>query len=117
MEDDEVPDALVLEVRPPVELVDVDGIEATRGKEAGEADDDRLNEVDAGRLERLEEAARKTDRHAVLVPQLAALAREELDVARGTRRSAVESRQENRGRLVVGDVLARVHVAIADAML
>src|SRR5207247_6063228 len=76
MDDDEVPDALVLEVRPPVELVDVDGIEAARGEEPGGADDGRLNEVSASGLARLEAAARKPERHEVRPPKDGARGRE-----------------------------------------
>ena len=76
-----------------------------------------LDQVDAGRFERLEESAREADGDAVAIPRLAAPAGREPQRPRIGQRLAVEPRQQLRGGLVVADEVAAVDVAVADAVL
>ena len=68
VEDDEVADVLEQSLHPPVVLVALDRVEALVGEQASGSADAALDEVDAGRFQRLDEAARKAERDDVAVP-------------------------------------------------
>ena len=101
----------------PVVFVDVRLADAVPRKHLHEPHDAALDQVDAGRFQRLDEAARKADGNAVAVPGLAALARPELDDARLGEHLAFDVGQQALFGRVVGEVAAAVHHAVADAML
>jgi hypothetical protein len=117
VEDQEVPYPVHLEVRMRVELVDVGLLEARVREERGQPRDRRLDQVDAGRLQRLHEARRQPQRDHVAVPGPAALAGDEAQHPRLGQRLAVEVGQQGRGGLVLADVRAAEHVAVADPVL
>ena len=90
---------------------------AASGKQPHEPDRGRLDQVDAGRFQRLEEAGGKTERDAVAVPHLAPLAARETEPVGVRELLAVEvGEQQLLGRLVV-DMLARIDEAVAGAVL
>jgi hypothetical protein len=71
VQDDEVADEFDLGPGLGVEFVDVALADALRGEVLQQAHDGALDQVDAGRLDRLQEAARQADRDAVVRPGLA----------------------------------------------
>jgi hypothetical protein len=93
---DEVADALVLEARLAVVFAALDLVEAAVREEVDQALDRRLDQMDAGRLDRLEEAAGQADGDHVAVPGLLAHPGLELDQARLGQRLAVEIGQQGR---------------------
>src|SRR6476469_8660243 len=68
--DDEVTHVLILGARLQIVLVDVRCGETGRGKHGEQPVDTGLDQVDARRLERLQEPGGKADRDDVLVPRL-----------------------------------------------
>ena len=77
----------------------------------------RHDHVDAGGLERLDEAAGQAERHHVLVPGLLAPPGLDADEPGLLDRRAARIRDEPMARLVIRHVLAAEHDAVADAML
>src|SRR6185295_599279 len=114
---DEIADVLDLRAHLVVELVDVGLLDGGAREHLHQPDHAALDQVDAGRLQRLDEAAGQTDRDAVLLPVLAALTRAELDDARLGQHFAFDVRQQRLLRLVVWKVAAAEHDAVADAVL
>ena len=92
-------------------------VEAGRREVRQQVRDAHLHQVDAGGLQRLEEAAGQADRDDVPVPRLLAPPGLEAQRARLGQRRAVEVAQQDRGGLVLAHVLAGEHVAVADAVL
>src|SRR3546814_6061561 len=70
--------------------------------------DRHLDEIDAGRFQRFEEAARQPHRDAIMRPGLLALARLETQHARFGHRFAVEIGEQGCRRLVVRNIGARI---------
>src|SRR5579863_3608313 len=104
MQDQEVADALELELSLRVVGLLQNWIEIAARKEVHQPEDPRLGEEYGGRLERLEEAAGEPDRDDVLIPELLALAGREADrLARIGERLAIEPLEERGARLVVAD--------------
>ena len=117
MEDDEVAHALPFEVGLAVEFVDRRLVGRAVGEQPHEPDRGRLDEMDAGRFQRLEEAGGKAERDAIPVPHLAPLAGREAEPVGVGELLAVEvGEQQLLGGIVV-DMLARIDVAVADAVL
>src|SRR3546814_13449088 len=69
MEDDEVADAFIVEGDAPVVGVDVDGGEIAVGEVREQLGDAVLDQVDARRFERLEEARREAERDDIAGPR------------------------------------------------
>ena len=106
VENDEVADPLPFEVGLAVEFVDVRLIELAVGKQTDEADRCRLDEMHAGRFERLEKSRRQAERDAVPVPDLAPLAAREAKPVRVRELLTVEVRQQQLLGCIIVDVLA-----------
>ena len=90
---------------------------APSGKQPHEPDRRRLDEVDAGRFQRLEEAGGKAERDAIAVPHLAPLAAGEAKPVGVGELLAVEVGEEQRLGGIVVDMLARIDEAVAGAVL
>ena len=76
-----------------------------------------LDQVDAGRFERLEEPAGEPDRNDILDPRLLAVPGLEAKQPRLGKRRPVEVREEVVGGFIVADMRARIHVAVARPVL
>jgi hypothetical protein len=74
VQDDEVADQLDLQGGQAVVFVDLHGIEALVREQGQQLGDPGLDQVDAGAFQRLQEARRQADGHAVLDPGLLAAA-------------------------------------------
>src|SRR5207248_5836861 len=74
-------------------------------------------EMDTRRLERLEKAGGEAKRNDVLDPRLSAVTGRESKRPRIRQRRPVEIRQQRRSGLVVGDMGARVDIAVPDPVL
>lgn len=117
VQDQEVARAFVFERRFLVELPLEQGIETTVGEQAQQPLDTGLDQVDAGGFQRLHETAGQPQGDDVPVPQLPAHAGGEAQRARVGKRTTVEVGQQRGGGFVVADVLAGIHIAIADPAL
>src|SRR5688572_29866801 len=113
----EIADVLDLRAHLLVELVDVGLLDRGAREHLHQPDHAALDQVDAGRLQRLDEAAGQTDRDAILLPVLATLARAEFDHTRLGQHLAFDVRQQSLLRLLVRQIAAAVHDAVADAVL
>jgi hypothetical protein len=82
MEDDEVAHVLEHVLHLPIIFVPLDRVEAPVGEQSEQLGDAALHEVDAGRFQRLDEAARQAERDDVRVPGEAAAAGGEAEVPR-----------------------------------
>ena len=91
--DDEVAHVLEFEPRLPIIFVDVGRGETGRREQRQQLVDAGLDQMDAGRFQRLEEAGRRPDRNDVLLPRLQAPARPEADRPRIGQRFTVEVRR------------------------
>src|SRR5438309_1170515 len=108
--DDEVSHILIFGVRLKVILLDV-GSRESRGWEHREKPVDRgLNEMNAGRLERLEEAGREANRDDVLVPRLEPPTGSEAHRSRVGERFAVEIGEKRLAHLLVADQVGRIDI-------
>src|SRR5690606_30534435 len=117
VEDDQVPHVLPFHVRLPVVFVYLGLVDAGVREVLYQPDDSGLDHVDARRLERLQEAARKADRHAVTAPlQITPPGTKAQDEWIGER-CPVQVPQEQRARLLVAHVRAAVYHAVADPVL
>ena len=117
MEDDEVADVLEQVLHLLVIFVALDRVEALVREERDQLGDAALDEMDAGRFERLDEAARQAHRDDVAVPGLLAAAGGEGEAARVRERLALEIVEQHPLRLVVADMRARIDVAVAHPVL
>src|SRR5207302_6229394 len=117
VQDQEVADALELERRLLVVTLDHNGTEIALRHQIDQPPDTGLDEVDARRLERLHETAGQAYRHAVAVPELPAPTGGEFEDPRLRERAAVEVAHQRAVHFVVADVLARIDVAVAGAVL
>src|SRR6187431_2399733 len=117
VQDDKVTRALVLDTRLRVDLVDVGLIEVGTREQRHQPRDRRLDQVDVGGLDRLEEPGRQTQGDAVAVPYALASARHEGDVPRFVQRLAVQISHQDRNGVLLAHEATGVDVAIADAML
>src|SRR5438270_10906813 len=118
MQDQEVADALVFELRLGVVRLFERRIEIAARKQLHEPEDPGLDEEYGRGLERPEEAAGQPDGHDVLVPELVALPGGKPDRFRRIgERLAIEVLQQDDHRLVVAHESAAVNVAVAGAML
>src|SRR5256884_2406990 len=117
VQDQEVADALVLDRRLLVVAVDEHGPAVSVRQQVDEPRDTGLDQIDAGRLERLHESTRQSDGDAVFVPEFLAHAGCELQDARLGEGSAVEVTHQRAVRFVVADVGAGIDMAVADAVL
>ena len=117
VEDHEVADALDLIDRLLVVLVDVDLREIPAGKHADQLGDAGLDQVDAGRFQRLQEAAGQANRDHVALPEaLATTGREAQPVQRPERRTIQVGKQRRLGLGFLDEATA-VDVAVAIAVL
>src|SRR4051794_23191383 len=117
MEHDEIAHSLPFEIGLAVELIDCRLIRSGVGEQLYEPDRRRLDEMDAGRFQRLEEARRKAQRDAIAVPHLLALAAGEAEpVGVGERLTIEVGEKQLLGRIVI-DMLARINEAIAGSVL
>ena len=114
---DEVADVLDLVARLAVVLGHVGGADALGREGLQQPHDAALDEVDAGGLQRLDEAAGQADGHAVAAPGLVPLAGRELDEPRLRQRGALHLAQQLLARLLVGQVAAAVDQPVAHAVL
>ena len=73
--------------------------------------------MDARRLERLEKAGGKAKRNDVLDPRLSAVTGREPKRPRIRQRRPIEIREQRCCSLVVGDMGARVDIAVSDPVL
>src|SRR5687768_824290 len=73
--------------------------------------------MNAGGLERLHESGRKTDGHTVVDPEALTPPSHKLEQPRLRERPSIEIGEQPLSRLVIADMVARVHIAIADTML
>src|SRR5690606_25247266 len=117
MQHEEITDAFELPGHGAIVWLDLDRGDVAIGEERHEVGEAALDQVDAGRLERLEESGRQPERETVLVPKLLAASCDEFDDARLGAWGAIQIREQGRNRLIVADVLARIDIAVADAML
>src|SRR5437588_13035403 len=117
MQDEEVADALELESRLAVVALDQHRTEAAVGHEVEQSRDPGLDQIDAGRLERLHETARQPDGYAIAIPEFPAHSGREFQDAWLCQRPPVQVRHERLTRDVIRDVGARIDVAVAGPML
>jgi hypothetical protein len=117
MQHDEVADALELDVHDPVVFACIDRVKVSVGKQFDEMRHRRLDEIDAGRLQRFDESARKSHGDAVAVPGFLAPAGDEFQESRLCQGPTVEVLHERRRGLIIADMLARIDVTVAGAML
>ena len=68
VQDDEIPDLLVFQPQQPVVFVALGTGETGIGEQAQQARDARLHQMDAGRLQRFQKAAREPQRDAIALP-------------------------------------------------
>ena len=117
VQDDEVADVLHLLAADLVVAVDQRRGDAI-GREQGQQARHRTEgQVDAGRLQRFEEAARQADGDDVAVPALAAATGQEADQARVGDGRAVHAGDQRGARGIVVLIAAGVDIAVAGAML
>src|SRR6185437_3294688 len=117
MKDEEVPQPLVLVAGEAVVFRGQHAIEAAIGKEIDQTRGGVLDELDARRLERLEESGGQADGHTVAAPDLIAHAGGEPEEARLAEDAAFDALKELRLRLLVRHVCAAIDMSVADAML
>ena len=117
MQDQEIADRAPFEIGLAVELGDVRRVEAGAREQAQQPGDARLDQMDAGRFERLHEPRRQPERDAVLHPHRAPFAGGELQRARLGERCAVEPGEQDRRRAIVTQMRARIDDAVAGAVL
>src|SRR3546814_654840 len=117
MEDQEIADALDLEIGLAVVFGAVGAAAGMAGQQFEQARDRRLDQVDTGRFEWFEEPARQPDCDHVAVPSLAPPPRGEAQRARIARHRAFEITHQQGCRVVVGDRAAAIDQPIAGAML
>jgi hypothetical protein len=117
VKDDEIP--YVLDVIPglAIELIDIGLSDPAGRKQAHQPNDSPLNQVDAGRLQRFDEAAGQTQGDAILVPVLPSLARSELDHARLGQRFTFDVFRKILLGVFVSQVPATIDKAVPYAML
>jgi hypothetical protein len=99
VQDQEIADRVKLEIHLPIEFVHECPIAMPVGKERDQLRNTDLNEVYAGRLERLQEPARQAEGNTVLLPDLPTLARHEAQLARlcqGLAREVCQQRASGR---------------------
>src|SRR5262245_46819258 len=107
----EIAHALELEVHEAVEFVRVRRFERAIGKQLEQIRDRHVDEMNAGRLERLEKPARKPNGDAVAIPRALPAPRGELENARLGKQLTFDIAPESRCCLVVADELAAVDIA------
>src|SRR6185312_7971453 len=117
MRDQEIAQALVLVAGETVVFQRQRRIEAAVGKEIDEPRGGILDELDARRLERLQEAGGEPDRDAVAAPDLPAHTGNEREQPRLAKRAAAEAAEQLCSRLLFGHEATAVDVSVADAML
>jgi hypothetical protein len=117
VEDDEIADVLEHVLHLAVIFVALDRVEALVGEECDELRDARLDEVDAGRFQWLDETRGEAHRDDVGVPGELAAAGGEGEAAGLGERLALEVRLEGGERLVVVHELARIDDAVAHPAL
>src|SRR5688572_26737089 len=117
MQDQEVPDSFELQFHEAVIFIPQHRIAAAIWKQLEQMGNRTLDQVNAGRLERLQKAARQPDRHAVSSPDLLAPSGRETQDSRIRERFAFEALHERLRGGVIADERTRVHVTVADAML
>ena len=117
VQDDEIAHVFHLEAHLAVELVDVRLADAGVGEHLQQAHHAALDQVDAGGLQRLDEAGGKPHRHAVLVPMAVPLAGDEAQHPRFGEQLALDVAEQAAPGFVVAPVGAGEHHAVADAVL
>ena len=117
MEDQEVADALDLEIGLAVVFVAQRLRNRKGGEQLHQPGDGGLDHVDAGRFERFQEAARQAQRDDVAVPRALAAPGDEAKVAGVGLCLALDIRQQRRGGGIVGEIAAAIDIAVADAVL
>src|SRR5262249_24406695 len=117
VQDDEVTHLVELVDLQTVVFLGVGRIERAIREDRSELRDTALDEMNARRLERLQEYPCEAERDQVLVTELATSARRKAQKARLGLRSAVEIREQCGCGLVVTDVAAAVDIPVADSML
>ena len=117
MQNDEVPDVLDLELAVLVVLIDIRLLDSFVREQLHQPNHALLNQVDAGGLQRFDEAAGQTQRDDVPVPVLQAPAGYEFQQARFPQVSPDDVLQQMIPGLVFAHVLAAENQAVAHAML
>ena len=117
MHDDEVAHRFVSNGHVAVEFVDQLGAAVALREQRNELAHGRLDQVDAGRFERLDEAGRQADRHTILDPRFAPAPGHEAQLARLSQRRRIKRIDQHLARLVVAGKRIAVHVAVAGAVL
>ncbi|PAV70131.1 hypothetical protein WR25_17275 [Diploscapter pachys] len=117
MQDDEVADVLVQIVQLAVEFVAFGRVEARVGEHRDDPLNARLDQMDAGRFERFDEAARQPQRDDVAVPALPPPSRGEAQAAGIAQRLALEAGEKIELRRLVGQEFAAIDIAVAHPVL
>ena len=117
MQDDEIAHFFPLELALGIEALGMACELAAEGKKPHQANQGRGDQVNAGRLERLQETGRETQRDTVPVPGLLPAPGAEFELPRFSDRRTCQVLQQERTRLVVGTETAAVDDAVAGAML
>src|SRR6185437_7068318 len=117
MQNEKIAHALVFEGGQAIVFGADDRIEIAVGKVREQSGEACLNEMNAGRLERLEEAGRQSERQTVADPYPIAAPRLEAQEPGSRALRAFEARGKSRAGLVVGKMRARINVAVANSML
>ena len=117
VQDDEIAHFFPLEPALGVEALGLMFELAAEGEKPHQANQGGGNQVNAGRLERLEEAGRETQRDTIPLPGLLPAPGAEFELPRFGDGRTCQVLQQERTRLVVGTEAAAVDDAVAGAML
>src|SRR5581483_538737 len=117
VQDDEVADRLVAAAHQAVVFLRELRLEPAVGEELDQPADAGLDQVDARGLERLEETAGETERHAIVLPDLTPLSGGEFEQSRRPERCPIEVGEQCPGSLVLIEVAAAEDVSVARAVL
>src|SRR5205085_9456764 len=113
MEDEEVADIDIFSCRLGIVAVNLDLIDVSRRKQGEQAGNTGLDEMDAGRFERLEKAARKAQRDDILHPSLFAVPGCEAKLLRFSERRAIEIAKQGRRRLILATTLGGCSISLS----
>src|SRR5690606_2996115 len=117
VQDDEVSDLFEIRDHATVVLASQRGIAVAIREVAKEELDAAGDEVDGRRLERLDEAGGKTERQAIVFPELPTMAGREWNDLRLFERGAVDRSHERRSGFRVAAEAARIDIAVSEPML
>ena len=117
MQDQKVADQAVLEFGLAVVFVAIGVAPVGTGKKVQQPRDRGLNQVDAGRFQRLQKPTGQAHRHHVLVPGFLAPAGGEFQQPRLGQRRAVQARHQHAGGFVLAHVAAAEDMPVTGAVL